>query len=69
VEETKMTKNTLVGVGVVAQIFGFSVSWVKLNEPKLNLVPVMSDAGHRRYDLDAVLTAHTEFEARQGRRQ
>lgn len=64
-----MTKNTLVGVGVVAQIFGFSVSWVKLNEPKLNLVPVMSDAGHRRYDLDAVLTAHTEFEARQGRRQ
>jgi hypothetical protein len=64
-----MTKNTLVGVGVVAQIFGFSVSWVKLNEPKLKLVPVMSDAGHRRYDLDAVLTAHTEFEARQGRRQ
>jgi len=69
VEETKMTKNTLVGVGIVAQIFGFSVSWVKLNEATLKLVPVMSDAGHRRYDLDAVLTAHTEFEARQGRRQ
>jgi hypothetical protein len=59
----------LIGVGVVAQIFGFSVSWVKLNEATLNLVPVISDAGHRRYDLDAVLTAHMEFEARQGSRQ
>ena len=64
-----MKTNTLVGVGVVAQIFGFSVSWVKLNEPKLKLTPVMSDAGHRRYDLDAVLTAHSEFEARQRSRE
>ncbi len=64
-----MKTKTLVGVGVVAQIFGFSVSWVKLNEANLDLTPVMSDAGHRRYDLDAVLTAHSEFEARQRRQE
>jgi hypothetical protein len=60
-----MNKKTLVGVGVVAQLFGFSVSWVKLNESKLGLTPVLSDAGHRRYDLDAVLAAHKRFENRQ----
>ena len=61
----KTKTRTLVGVGIVAQIFGFSVSWVKLNELNLKLFPVMSDAGHRRYDLDAVLAAHAEFEGRQ----
>jgi hypothetical protein len=65
--EVKIMKNNpLVGVGVVAQLFGFSVSWVKLNEAKLKLTPVLSDAGHRRYDLDAVLAAYKEFESRQG---
>lgn len=68
-EERNMNNRTLVGVGIVAQLFGFSVTWVKLNEAKLKLIPVMSDAGHRRYDLDAVLAAHKEFEGRQrGRR-
>ncbi len=60
-----MKTNILVGVGVVAQIFGFSVSWVKLNAPKLSLTPIISDGGHRRYDLDAVLAARKAFEERQ----
>jgi hypothetical protein len=61
-----MKTNTLVGVGIVAQIFGFSVSWVKLNESTLKLTPIVSDGGHRRYDLDSVLTARKAFEERQG---
>ena len=58
-----MNTKTLVGVGIVAQLFGFSVSWVKLNESKLGLTSVLSDAGHRRYDLDAVLAAHRNSRA------
>jgi hypothetical protein len=64
-----MNKKTLVGVGVVAQLFGFSVSWVKLNEQKLGLTALLSDAGHRRYDLAAVLDAQKKFEDRQGGRR
>ena len=64
-----MTTKTLVGVGIVAQVFGFSVSWVKLNEGRLGLTAVLSDAGHRRYDLEAVLAAHKQFEGRQGGRR
>lgn len=58
-----MTGKALVGGGVIGQLFGFSVSWVKVNESELGLTAMLSDAGRRRYVLDAVLAAHKSSSA------